>query len=104
VDSRKKSNPTIDLPDYYKHAEETIIPWDLFAERKLGKYLIVSKKVADLKINEITLPHKGGTFRGTSVGRDKNGYFVCTHRARSKSYPDVHKIPKSVIAWIESTG
>ena len=41
---------------------------------------------------------------GVSLGKDKNGFFVYTHRARSKSYPTPHKIPKSKIKFIETTG
>ncbi len=42
--------------------------------------------------------------QGVSLGKDKDGYFVYTHRARSKSYPTPHKIPKSKIKFIETTG
>lgn len=42
--------------------------------------------------------------KGVSFGMDKDGYFVYTHRARSKSYKTPALIPKSVIVWIESTG
>jgi hypothetical protein len=41
---------------------------------------------------------------GISLGKDKDGYFVYTHRARSKSYKTPYKIPKSKIKFIESTG
>lgn len=41
---------------------------------------------------------------GVSLKRDKDGLFVHTHRARSKSYATVKEIPVSVIAFIESTG
>jgi hypothetical protein len=42
--------------------------------------------------------------KGCSIGADKNGFFVYTHRARSKSYKDPLKIPKRAIDFIESTG
>lgn len=42
--------------------------------------------------------------KGCSLGKDKNGYFAYTHRARSKSYKSPYKIPKSKIKFIESTG
>jgi len=45
-----------------------------------------------------------GRFEGVSVGVDKNGFFCYTHRARSKSYPTLSKIPDSKIKFIESTG
>ena len=42
--------------------------------------------------------------QGVSLGADKNGFFVFTHRARSKSYDTVEKITKKDIKFIESTG
>lgn len=42
--------------------------------------------------------------REVSLGQDKKGYFVYTHRARSKSYDTPHDIPKSAIKFIGSTG
>jgi len=39
-----------------------------------------------------------------SIGVDKRGFFVYTHRARSKSYPTIVKIPDSRVKFIESTG
>jgi hypothetical protein len=41
---------------------------------------------------------------GCSIGKDDNGYFAYTHRARSKSYPSKADIPASVLKFIESTG
>lgn len=41
---------------------------------------------------------------GCGLGADKNGYFVFTHRARSKSYKTLKSIPKKTIEFIESTG
>ncbi len=41
---------------------------------------------------------------GVSLGADKDGFFVYTHRARSKSYKNPLKISKKWIDWIESTG
>ena len=42
--------------------------------------------------------------KGLGFGADKNGFFVHTHRARSKSYMDPAKIPQKDIKFIESTG
>lgn len=41
---------------------------------------------------------------GVSVGKDPNGYFVYTQRARSKSYQSQEKIPKKDLKFIDSTG
>lgn len=43
-------------------------------------------------------------FDGVTVKKDNKGYFVQTHRARSKSYKTIDDIPDSAIQFIESTG
>jgi len=79
--------------------------WAQFTEEiKFGKYKMVDKKATELGINEITFPRKSGRFRGVSIGRDKDGFFVMTHRARSKSYESIEAIPNKVIRFIASTG
>jgi len=47
---------------------------------------------------------KGKNMDGVSLGKDKDGYFVYTHRARSDSYKSPEAIPASAIKQIESTG
>lgn len=42
--------------------------------------------------------------KGVTLRKDKDGYYVHTHRSRSKSYKSIAAIPKSVIEFIESTG
>lgn len=46
-----------------------------------------------------------GTFnkRGFSVSKDKGGFFIYTHRLRSKSYKSLSRIPASSIKFIKST-
>lgn len=44
-----------------------------------------------------------GKGRSFSVGKDKDGYFAYTHRARSKSYPKIEEIPQSARDFIETT-
>ncbi len=41
---------------------------------------------------------------GCSMGADKDGFFVYTHRARSQSFATPLKITKKAIDFIESTG
>ena len=54
---------------------------------------------------ELSIPKiKGKSFYGVSLGADKNGFFVYTHRARSKSYETPADIPNSKIKFIETTG
>jgi hypothetical protein len=47
---------------------------------------------------------EGKCFDGVSLGKDKRGFFVYTHRARSKSYETAGEIPNKDIAFIKSTG
>ena len=46
-----------------------------------------------------------GTFkeRGFSVSKDKAGFFIYTHRSRSKSYKSLSRIPASAIKSMKST-
>lgn len=56
-------------------------------------------------VTGLTAPKiKGKSFKGVGMGADKNGFFVYTHRARSKSHPTPEKITKTEIEFIESTG
>lgn len=41
---------------------------------------------------------------GCSLGADEKGFFVYTHRARSKSFSSPMKIDKKTIDYIETTG
>ena len=50
------------------------------------------------KIKEKNLPS------GFDMGIDKDGYFIHTHRAKSKSYDDAGKISVKDIKFIDSTG
>lgn len=38
-----------------------------------------------------------------SIGKDKDGYYAYTHRARSKSYPSIDKLPKHEVTKIGTT-
>lgn len=50
------------------------------------------------KLNSEKLPN------GFSMGIDKDGFFIHTHRARSKSKKSIMSIPKKDIIFIDSTG
>lgn len=50
------------------------------------------------------LREKSNKVNGVSMGADKNGFFVYTHRARCESYSEPGKIPVKDIEFIESTG
>ena len=47
---------------------------------------------------------KNGKKYGVGVGKDDDGFFVHTHRARSKSYASKDKIPIKDLIFIKSTG
>lgn len=47
---------------------------------------------------------KNGVNYGCSVGKDANGYFAYTHRARSKSVASKDKITVKDLKFIASTG
>lgn len=80
--------------------------------------VIASKKLSqELKDVIIPLIIKGQTryrngvvselknsISGCGLGADENGFFVFTHRARSKSHPSIDKITQKEINFIKSTG
>jgi len=47
---------------------------------------------------------KGKSFNGVSLGADKDGFFVYTHRARCKSYNEIEDITQKDLNFIKSTG
>jgi tRNA nucleotidyltransferase/poly(A) polymerase/2'-5' RNA ligase len=55
-----------------------------------------------IKPKELT--EKSSKTKGVSMGADKNGFYVYTHRARSKSHLTPDKITVKEIDFIESTG
>ena len=64
-----------------------------------------SSRYKDGRVTSLSTPKvPGKTFKGVGFGADKNGFFVMTHRARSKSYASADKIPDKDIKFIESTG
>ena len=54
--------------------------------------------------NGVVYGLKGAPDSGSDLGADKDGFFVHTHRARSKSKPEIDKIPKKDLDFIRSTG
>ena len=68
---------------------------------KAGKSKITELNLAPSLIDKIK---SGGYPSGFSMGMDKNGYFIHTHRARSKSYESPDKISVRDIKFIDSTG
>lgn len=66
----------------------------------------VPKKIAaDKDFETVAKPEQlKAKLKGVSLGKDKDGYFVFTHRCRSKSYSSPEAIPDSKIKFVESTG
>lgn len=73
-------------------------------EIKIGGFVLTDKNVNQLEIGEATYPRQSGRYEGCSIGRDSDGFFLFTHRARGKSYENVRDIPEKEINFIESTG
>lgn len=59
--------------------------------------------IGDFVIPE-ELKKKSNKIDGVSMGADKNGFYLYTHRGRSKSKPTPDKITVKEIEYIESTG
>jgi len=72
------------------------------------KYVTSSSRYNDGRVFGLRKPSGMGKITpkisGVSFGADKNGFFVYTHRCRSKSYVNPLKIPKKQIDFVESTG
>ena len=103
----KKSDEKVDVKTSIKYAR--MIPSELkeVALSIVKDYSSYSKgKIHGLKlhkdllkkINDKNLPN------GFDMGIDKDGYFIHTHRARSKSYESPNKITVKGIKWVDSTG
>ena len=76
-------------------------------KEKVYPYLKDSSRYNDGKVFGLKLDseiRKKGTKTGFDMGIDNNGFFVHTHRARSKSYSEPSKIPKKDLKFIDSTG
>jgi len=68
------------------------------------KYLLEKVNKIHLTSDEYEqVKKKFGKNRGCSFAKDNNGYYCYTHRARSKSYKTIDKIPKSKYDFICST-
>ena len=102
----KKSNKEVDIKTSIRYAR---IPHELkdVALEHLQDYTKCKKsKISGLrlhkdlvkKIKEKELPS------GFDMGIDKNGYYIHTHRARSKSKETPNKITVKEIKFIDSTG
>ena len=84
------------LPSEYKEAVMDLVEFGTRAKNGIVTGLLLDAKLKQ-KIKDNDYPH------GYSMGVDKNGFFVHTHRARSKSYESPEKIPAKDLKFIDST-
>ena len=61
----------------------------------------VEKKLTSSESEDVK--KRFGTDLECSFAKDDNGYFCYTHRARSKSYKSIEKIPMGDFKFISST-
>ena len=78
--------------------KENIIP--LIIKQLIHGSQYIKGRVRNLSIPKIN----GKSFKGVSLGADKDGFYVFTHRAASKRYSEIKAIPQKDINFIESTG
>ena len=77
------------------------------AELIYNLYTLASNLLNENKLTQAKGISKKGykkDFKGCSLGKDKKGYFVYTHRARSRSYESPENISDKDINFIDSTG
>lgn len=76
--------------------------------KKMGMVRCTRKKDDDEELEEsdaVAKPsHLKDRFKEVSLGKDNKGYYVYTHRCRSKSYPTPDAIPLDRVEFIASTG
>lgn len=72
------------------------------------KYVTSSSRYSEGRVFGLKKPNGMSSISkkisGVSMGADKDGFFVYTHRCRSKSYKNPLKIPKKTIEFVKSTG
>jgi hypothetical protein len=73
----------------------------MFESRKALQDLLESEKNVTHKERELAKDKYGNV--ECSFGKTDEGYYCFTHRARSKFYDAIDKIPKKVVAFISST-
>lgn len=77
-------------------------------KKKIMPFVVSSSKYSNKMMFGLKMPpavkRKTRKSQYCSFGADKDGFFVYTHRARSKSKKDFNKITKKEIKFIESTG
>ncbi len=106
LDSFYETNKDV-LDDLMENFEVNNWRKDYCAEKIYAEYFSQSlnEKKNKKKTDNVPIPDDlKDKLKGVSLGKDDDGYFVYTHRARCKSYATPEKIPQSKIKFIESTG
>lgn len=104
---REVLNENKSKSDYTQTKESIMKSKTISKEMKeeILKYLAGGSTYHEGQIRGLRIPDiEGKSFNGVSMGADKNGFFVYTHRARSKSHASPNKISDKEIKFIESTG
>lgn len=73
----------------------------------VNKFKVASQSLSwkEAKTDNVPKPEElKAKMKEVSLGQDKDGYYVYTHRARSKSYKKPESIPDKDIKFISSTG
>jgi len=97
IDQKRWENPK----DIYA------LDYNIIKKMKCDKIKINKNKIKSVleEATEQNVPCKGiKVKKGFACKQDKNGFYITTHRARSKSYPSFDKIPMKTINFIDSTG
>lgn len=85
---------------------------DEIKQESVENYMTESKKAYEKmmkEINSITSSERTefyklfGHSKACSLAKDKDGYYVRTHRARSKSYKEIKDIPEKDVKFVRST-
>ena len=74
-----------------------------FIPKDVYNYLIEIKKIKLSSEEYAMVDKRFGKNRECSFAKDKKGYYCYTHRARSKSYETINKIPMKDYKFICST-
>ena len=107
IEERELSKNNRSIQDKIKYVRGVSNELKEIALNHLGSYTRANKgKITGLqlhddlkkKIRDKNLPD------GFDMGIDKNGFFIHTHRGRSKSYESPDKITEKDIKFINSTG
>lgn len=98
IDATKKQEPM----DPKKKEEAIKEGYELFEESKKGWEKLMKAIKAPTPEDQAEFKRIFGD-QECSLAKDKNGYYVTTHRCRSKSYESIDKIPKKDVEFVSST-